>query len=1270
MGNVYASDINKIVKVTPDGVVSDYVTGIYEGVGNGGMVTDTSDTIYAPSLTGAIVKITSDGQRSNIGSFSSNVEAVALDYNDELYAVTSAGKLFNVDKASGAATEILADGLNAPRGMTIDAYGNIYVLNKDTTGKGTDPIIRVTPSGVSSNFFDYASFEFEGIPLAADCSNNLLFAPIKLPPFKNSGEEDTIVQLIGETGEVNKILDGWTVAPGLSDIDVISYDRFANRLLFYTDLHNGEIFSFPIVCGSIDVEAHIVTRADVDLSSADPAPGSIIDQGNGSHEYIWKLSEVDNQGQDIQLNLMLRDLVEGENRSVFSDAYLEFTNSFNPDNAVQVAMDIPGVMVSSQASIAASVNAAQYEADSLVNITLDVSNDSNFPFDGAVALSIIDANGVLVEALPDIDINELAALSSVNLTSVWNTRATLSGDYAVHASLKNVTGETVSRSEATYRILAGTLSTPIVTASISTNKTLYSAWDQLSVNARVRNISSNAILLPGTASVTVIKPDGTLLFSNARTVRQLYPNSYQDLTEHINLIEAEPGQYSITLNVKAETGDLLTSTTAGFNVVGAQAQALRGSVVATPNSVNAGKAVVCTSQLGNISGSSINNILVTQQAANSETVHVIAEMLSTEAIAANGSLTTTHTISTSTLAQGNYACLLSATVGGEVKRLAVAGFQVLESAVLPPVANAGTDQVAELGLAVNLDGGGSSSPDGNSLEYQWRIVSTPAGSAVKLDDSTLVNPVIIVDQRGSYVLELTVSDGVLHSEPDTVIIKVVNTPPVANAGPDQSVFVGQTVLLDATASTDHEGDALSYQWSIINKPAGSNSILSNVASAMPELVIDSHGVYELYLVVHDGSDSSAADTVLLNVGNVKPVAQAGLDQAVKIGQTITLDGSASTDADGDALSYRWELLSQPADSSTQLSSSDTAITTLIIDAHGSYQLQLVVNDGFGDSGADIVLLDVINVKPVAIAGPDMSVYVNDVVTLDAASSTDGDGDDLSYQWSLLSKPPGSAAVLISQTTVNPELNIDKHGLYIVQLIVGDGIVESEPDTVVLNVINVRPVANAGTDQTVTKGSDVILNGTGYDADGDVLSYQWSLLSQPAGSQVTFVNPATQVSQFVTDQVGVYIAQLITDDGQLGSEPDTVTVTAVNQAPVCEQAIAQPNILWPPNHKFNTITLQEITDPDADALTLNITGISQDEPVNAAGDGNTGPDAIIDGEQVQLRSERAGGGNGRVYSIYFTADDGVDQCTGSVSVSVPHNRKDNAIDDGQNFDASR
>ena len=438
---------------------------------------------------------------------------------------------------------------------------------------------------------------------------------------------------------------------------------------------------------------------------------------------------------------------------------------------------------------------------------------------------------------------------------------------------------------------------------------------------------------------------------------------------------------------------------------------------------------------------------------------------------------------------------------------------------------------------------------------------------------------------------------------------------------------------------------------------------------MPELAIDSHGSYTLQLVVHDGYDLSLPDTVILNVGNVKPVAHAGADQPVTIGQSVTLDGSASTDADGDPLSYLWSLTARPADSTAQLSSTSTAITTIDIDAHGSYQLQLIVNDGFEDSEPDSLVLDVINVKPVANAGPDRSVYLNEIVTLDGTGSTDADGDDIGYHWSLLSKPAGSTASLVNATTVNPSLRIDRHGMYIVQLIVNDGLEESDADTAVLDVINVRPVADAGADQTVTKGSTFTLNGAGHDDDGDALTYQWSLLNRPAGSTATLNDAAAATPTFIADLVGVYIAQLIVDDGQLASVPDTVTVTAVNQAPVCGAAFAEPDALWAPDHSFSTITLQGVTDADNDPLMLTITGVTQDEPVDDIGDGSTAPDAIFDGASLQLRNERTGTSNGRVYQVSFTANDGSDSCSGSVIVTVPHDGTGVAVDDGQVYDST-
>lgn len=121
----------------------------------------------------------------------------------------------------------------------------------------------------------------------------------------------------------------------------------------------------------------------------------------------------------------------------------------------------------------------------------------------------------------------------------------------------------------------------------------------------------------------------------------------------------------------------------------------------------------------------------------------------------------------------------------------------------------------------------------------------------------------------------------------------------------------------------------------------------------------------------------------------------------------------------------------------------------------------------------------------------------------------------------------------------------------------------------------------------------------------------------------------------------------------------------NRPPVCTAVTASPAELWPPNHKFVVVTLAGATDPDGDKTTLTITGVTQDEALNGLGDGDTAPDAATvagRGDQVQLRAERSGTGDGRVYRISFSVSDGKDKCTGTVYVSVPHDQSgDPAVD---------
>lgn len=132
----------------------------------------------------------------------------------------------------------------------------------------------------------------------------------------------------------------------------------------------------------------------------------------------------------------------------------------------------------------------------------------------------------------------------------------------------------------------------------------------------------------------------------------------------------------------------------------------------------------------------------------------------------------------------------------------------------------------------------------------------------------------------------------------------------------------------------------------------------------------------------------------------------------------------------------------------------------------------------------------------------------------------------------------------------------------------------------------------------------------------------------------------------------------------------------NRPPTCPAPGSIQKVLWPPNGKFVTIDVlseTNVTDPDGDPVTVVVNAITQDESVNTSGDGNTAPDGAGVGTKVaQVRAERNGQGNGRVYQIIFTATDNKGaECRGSFSVTVPKSQNGNpAVDDGQSFDSTK
>jgi hypothetical protein len=216
--------------------------------------------------------------------------------------------------------------------------------------------------------------------------------------------------------------------------------------------------------------------------------------------------------------------------------------------------------------------------------------------------------------------------------------------------------------------------------------------------------------------------------------------------------------------------------------------------------------------------------------------------------------------------------------------------------------------------------------------------------------------------------------------------------------------------------------------------------------------------FDVWLVGVDGSESNRLSGSI-EIEGTRPVAHAGSAQSVVTGTLVTLDGSRSSDANGDPLTYAWTLSSRPAGSSATLAGATTVRPTFTADVAGSYVLALVVNDGQLDSAPATVVItaDAANVAPVADAGDAQNAVTGTVVTLDGSRSSDANGDPLTYAWALVSRPAGSAASLSGATTVSPTFTADLAGAYVVQLIVNDGALDSVVSTVVVTASAPAPI---------------------------------------------------------------------------------------------------------------------------------------------------------------------------------------------------------------------
>jgi PKD repeat protein len=416
------------------------------------------------------------------------------------------------------------------------------------------------------------------------------------------------------------------------------------------------------------------------------------------------------------------------------------------------------------------------------------------------------------------------------------------------------------------------------------------------------------------------------------------------------------------------------------------------------------------------------------------------------------------------------------------------------------------------------------------------------------DMTTDTNPVTThaYTSHGTFLAILTVWDTANQSDTDTVSISIGNRPPIADAGPDQSVNKSEMVTLNGTGSNDPDGDPLTYLW---NQTGGPPVVLAGADTVIPTFSSTVSGTCTFLLTVDDGWGGSSNDTVNVTVVNRAPIADAGPDQTVPKKTMVTLNGTGSSDPDGDILTYAWSQTGGPI---VLLSGADTVNPTFTPPESGIYTFQLTVDDGDGGVSSDTVDVTATNTAPVADAGPDQTVQKKTLVTLDGSLSFDSDGDPLTYAWTQTSGP---AVTLTGADTATPTFTPPKSGLYTFQLTVDDNDGGIATDTVIVTATNVPPVADAGSNQTVQKNTLVTLNGSlSFDSDNDVLTFSWIQLSGPA---VTLTDADTPTPTFTPSRAGTYIFRLSVDDGDGGTSEDTVTVTVWGLSPTADLVADTP-----------------------------------------------------------------------------------------------------------------
>jgi Secretion system C-terminal sorting domain len=488
---------------------------------------------------------------------------------------------------------------------------------------------------------------------------------------------------------------------------------------------------------------------------------------------------------------------------------------------------------------------------------------------------------------------------------------------------------------------------------------------------------------------------------------------------------------------------------------------------------------------------------------------------------------------------------------------------------LPPTANAGNDQSITLPInTITLSGIGTAS-NGNIVAYSWTKITGSNNGIITNPGNPISTVTGLVQGTYQYELKVTDNNGAIAKDTMQVVVNpaILNTPPIANAGKDQSIALPiNTITLDGIAEAPNSTIS-SYSWSKIAGPTNSGVITNpnDLNSTVTGLV---QGVYQYELKVTDNNGAIVKDTMQVTVNppvkNQPPASNAGPDQSITLPtNTITLSGSG-TDPNGSILSYSWTKIIGSNASITSANAASSTVTGLV---EGIYQFELKVTDNNGAVAKDTMMVTVnpAPVPPSVNAGADQSITLpTNTITLSGTANPATGNTIVSFNWLKITGPASSGSITSANTSTTTVTGLIP-GIYQFELRVTDnnGTIGKDTMQLIVYAPNVAPTVNAGADQSITLPANSInLSGVATDIDGTINAVTWTKISGGAAVITNINSLSTSVTGLIK---GIYLFELRATDNSGAGGKDTIMiiVNAANIPPVAN-AGADQSIRLPAN----------------------------------------------------------------------------------------------------------